>query len=252
MHTIKWITSIPNAESDCLHALSQSVSIELALKDDFVWVRGEAESEEAFLLINQRLRAIPGAERFRVVDTNLLQPIDSRLPTGVYPDGPWQTAASVLSVEFPPSGLGSQAIAKVEFQIVRAATVKANAALAPTILECDFETWMQWALHSSEARLGALAFACDATGHTVIRGLPLPPLAGTHWIEYDNIAVEVGYSWQPAVSVATLNRVLTTSFDAVHFLQSDGQLKVLDHSSFVMATRSSIRATAESMAVRRE
>ena len=249
MPTIQWMTSIPVAESDCLHSLVRAANIELSIKNDLVWLRGEAESEEALLEIDHRLRAIPGAERFRVVDTNLLQPIERLLPTRACPDGPWQSAASVLSVEIPPSSLSGAQPNVVAFEIVRGATSEANATLAPSILECDFTDWSQWALQASEARLGGLAFACDASGRTIVRGFPLPPFAGKRWIEYGNVAVAVGHSWQPAVSVKTLNRVLNATTETIHFLEEDRQ-RVLDHSSFVMATRSSIRATADSLAVR--
>ena len=52
MPTIKWMTSIPVAESANLHALAQSINIELSIKGEIVWLRGEAESEEALLEID--------------------------------------------------------------------------------------------------------------------------------------------------------------------------------------------------------
>ena len=247
MPTIKWMTSIPVAESADLHALAQSVNFQLSLKDEIVWLRGEAESEEALLEIDQRLRSIPGAQRYRVVDANLLQPIESVLPIRVHLDGPWYSAASMLSVELPSAGLAGQKPNEVELQIVRTATVEANSTLTPSILECEFAAWSQWALQSSEARLSALAFACNEVGRTMICGLPLPPLAGKRWIEYDNVAVEVGHSWKPSVSVKTLNRILAASSEAIHFLEVNGRHRVLDRASFVMATRSSIRTTAGSI-----
>jgi len=222
------------------------------LGEDRLWLRGRAESEEALFQIDQRLRAIPGAERFRVVDADLLQPIDRMLPTCSCPQGPWQKADSVLDVELPSAGLGAPKPNEVTLQIVRAPSVLANASLTPSILECDFLALSQWALRSSEVRLGALAFACDATGQTIVRGLPLPPLAGRRWIEYDRVAVEVGYSWEPAVSVRTLNLAVAQSDDSIHFLEADGRERVIDHFSFVKATRGSVRATAESIGVRCE
>lgn len=247
MPTIKWMTSIPVAESADLHALAQSINIELSIKGEIVWLRGEAESEEALLEIDQRLRSIPGALRYRVVEASLLQPIDRLLPTCVEPEGPWHSAASMLRVELPSAGLGGQKPDEVELRLVRTATSEANSTLTPSILECEFAAWSQWALQSSEARLSALAFACDESGHAIIRGLPLPPLAGKRWIEYDNVAVEVGHSWKPAISVETLNRSLSVTSEAIHFFETDGRQRVLDQSSFVMATRSSIRSTAESI-----
>jgi hypothetical protein len=247
MPTIQWITSIPIGQSDCLHTWAHSANVELSLKDDIVWMRGKAESEEALTEVDQRLRAIPGAERFQVVDTNLLRPIDSRLPTCAYPDGPWKPAAAMLCVQLPPSGLGSPTPSAVTFRTTRGATVAANSTLSPSILECNFAEFSQWAITSSEARLGALAFACNESGRTIVRGNPLPPVAGTRWIEYDHVAVRVGHSWQPPVSVQTLNQALETSSNAIHFLEADGRVRVLSHSVFVMAMRSSVRLTAHSI-----
>lgn len=247
MPTIQWITSIPIRQSDCLHTWVHSANVELLSKDDIVWMRGQAESEEALIEVDQRLRAIPGAERFQVVDNHLLRPIDSRLPTCVYPDGPWKSAAAMLRVELPPSGLCGSTPSTVTFRTTRGATAAANSTLTPSILECNFPEFYRWAITSSETRLEALAFACDADGQTIVRGLPLPPVNGMRWIEYDNVAVPVGHSWQPSVSVQTLNQALETSSDAIHFLEADGRLRVLEHSVFVMATRSSVRLTAQSI-----
>ena len=247
MPTIQWMTSIPITESVCLHAFLQSANVKLSIQDDLVWLRGEAESEEGLIEIDQRLRTIPGAERFVVVNTNLLQPIGSLLPTTACPDGPWQSPSALLCVDLPAAGLSGQNPGSVRINVVRTATAEANSKLTPTVLECDFDSWRQWALHASEVRLGALAFACNATGMTLVRGTPLPPLAGKRWIEYGNVAVEIGHSWKPSVSVETLNRSLETTSEAIHFLENDGRLRVLDRSSFVLATRSSVRATAESI-----
>ena len=252
MPTIQWMTSVPVTESASLHCLVQSTNVKLSLKDELVWLRGEAESEEAMSEIDQRLRAIPGAERFLVVGTNLLRPIDALLPTSACPEGPWQSPSSILRVDLPAAGLGGRTSDGIRIDVVRSATTIANSALAPTILECEFSTWSHWALQASETRLSALAFACDADGKTMVLGNPLPPVSGKRWIEYGNVAVEIGHSWVPSVSVETLNHALAASSGAIHFLGPDGQLCVLGRSSFVMATRSSVRATANRLAVHRE
>ena len=240
----QWIASIPINESVALHPLVQQLTMQILVEDEELWLRGSFESEDAFHKANQLLRTIPGAVRYRVTEDNMLLQVDHRLPTRICPDGSWQTPQTFLKTDLPTANLAGMMPKKATIEIVRAASQQANVEGTPSFLECDFDAFKRWALQSSKVRLGGLSFACGSDGNTFIRGTTLPYIEGTSWIEYGSVAIPIGYSWQPAVSVQTLNSIVKSDPDTMHFLSADNNHRKIDLNDFVKATPSSVRATA--------
>jgi hypothetical protein len=104
--------------------------------------------------------------------------------------------------------------------------------------------WNQFALNAPEVRLRQLRFAVDETGNVVIRGKPLPPVRGRRYVLDGNIAVQAGFTWDPAVTADVLSRRLGLSSEALALFHDDGTFSRIESEQFVPATRSAVRETA--------
>jgi len=83
----------------------------------------------------------------------------------------------------------------------------------------------------------------------IIRGTPLPPIAGRRYFERDGIALPCGFELQPAVDATVLQALLQTSAADLVIFDEDGSCQRVNAEDFVAASRSAVRATAEALGV---
>jgi hypothetical protein len=112
------------------------------------------------------------------------------------------------------------------------------------LLMMNLDDWREFALNAPEVRLRQLRFAVDEAGHVVVRGEPLPPVRGRQFVLDGNIAVQAGFTWEPAVSADVLSRRLGLSAEALALFHDDGTFSRIESEQFVPATRSAVRETA--------
>jgi hypothetical protein len=115
----------------------------------------------------------------------------------------------------------------------------------PSVLLTTIDRWNDYAIRAPQVRLDRWQFAADEGGRVVIRGQPLPPLAGQRWVEQDGIAVPAGWWWSPPVEATIVRLVLGLEADDFALWQLDGTWERIGAARFVRASRTAVRATAE-------
>jgi hypothetical protein len=235
--SFQWIIRIALTDAEALAPL-RLIRIEVAEKEPFVWVRGAGDDEQ----LERLVRALPAIARYEVTAGNRLRKLESRIPDEILPALNWQPLNAWLRVRMPstnpspPPYVGGYSVG---LRIVRSSEERPIDLLMTSIGE-----WRDFALRAPELRLRQLRFAADAAGNVVIRGNPLPPLPGRQFVLHANIAVQAGFTWEPAVSADVLVRRLGLSADALALLHEDGTYSRIESEQFVTATRSAIRETA--------
>lgn len=234
-----WVICLAPADAASLAPLRLTRGIEVAEKAPFIWLRGNHTDEH----IEPLLRALPAVARYELLPNNRLRRLELRIPSETLPALPWQPLSAWLRVQMPPAPRSADSEDALP-QTVALHIVRSNEERTPELLVTDLREWQAFAQSAPEIRLRQLRFAADGTGNVVVRGRPLPPLPGTQFVLFSNIAIKAGFTWEPAVSAEVLARRLGLSPEAVALFHDDGTFTRIEGEQFVPATRSAIRETA--------
>jgi len=263
------------AERDAgsLGRLWRIAGVEVCRCADAIWLRGAGPDEAT----DRRLRSVAGARRFAVLDDGQLLPTAARVPRGHLPEGPWIALRQWAEIDVPTAAMAGRAEARVPLRLVRSAAEReADVLLTP------FDRFYDYAVAAPQVRLDRWSFAvAGATGAhdsgsrsrqtldrnvndgegaakvwrlrlrhcaVVIRGTPLPPLAGARFVDRGGVAVPAGWTWSPAVDAPTLRRLLQLEKGDLTLWTLDGPWQRIAADDFARAGRSAIRATAEGLA----
>ncbi len=190
------------------------------------------------------------ARRFRCLADGQLIAVDQRVPSGVLPQGDWTALTKWLTCSLPPTVWPGSPPSGVVLHLVRVSTP-----LEPSLLLLPFSDWQAYITTAPQVRLDRLAFALDSAGRALVRGMPLPPLVGQRFVDFQGIAVPVGWHWEPAVDAATLRELF--GFDAGNedcrrqpgdlalLTSADCSWELVPAEAFVQVTRSAVRRSAE-------
>lgn len=110
----------------------------------------------------------------------------------------------------------------------------------PALLETTLSRLSEHCTVAPQWRIARWSFAAAADGRTFVRGLPLPALPGTQWVETDGICVPAGTAWSPAVEPAVLRQLLRLAPGDIALLRSDGTWDRLAAGDWVRASRSAV------------
>jgi hypothetical protein len=111
----------------------------------------------------------------------------------------------------------------------------------------ELESYVSYA---PQIRLERLQFAATADGQVLIRGTPLPPVAGRRYILHEeSVAVPAGYAWAPAVSAKVLKKMFNVGADALILWHENGRITSLPGEQFIPVTRRSMHATRRAITV---
>ncbi len=233
-----WAVRMPRAGATAAGRLRAVAGIEACLAGEDLWLHGSEHGED----LEKSLRMLPGAERFLVAADGQLRPIPGSVPRGRLPDGPWVPLAEWFRLELPVAGLGGRMSRRARLTLVRCfKPEEAN------LLVVGIEQWEDYAVMAPQVRLDRWQFAAAADKRVLVRGEPLPPLPGRHWIERQGIAVPAGWTWSPPVEPAVVRRLLSLEGDDIALLHPDGTWERVPGGSFCRACRSAARRTAEEL-----
>jgi hypothetical protein len=243
-----WAASLPREEIAALKTLRRGPRLEVCDADSLVWLRGDRADER----LDRRLRMIPGGRRFAVQGDGQLRPVESHVPVGHLPRGPWTPLAEWLDVDLPTAAWPGESTDRVPFRLERSA-MSEDASVEPTLLVTSLSAWTAYGRTAPQVRLDRWTFAADRQVRVIVRGLPLPPLRGERFIERGGVAVPVGWRWTPEVDPQVVRDLLCRETPHMQpndlaLLFPDGSWEHLASESFVKADRSAIRLTAESIA----
>jgi hypothetical protein len=219
--------------------------IEVCERPGSVWLRGgDLES------VDSQLRGLPDARRFRCLADGQLIAVDHLVPSSVLPEGEWTPLAKWFTCTMPLSAWPGSTPPGAVLRLVRTSTP-----VEPSLLLLPLGDWQAYVATAPQVRLDRLSFALDSAGRVLVRGVPLPPLDGQRFVEFEGIAVPVGWHWQPAVDAATLRALFgldSTSEvprhhqgDLALFTSANCEWEQIPEPAFVQVTRSAVRLSAE-------
>jgi hypothetical protein len=201
-----------------------------------IWLRGQRGDEG----LDAKLAGLPARERYEWLAPDQLRQIDRRIPSTRLPGIQWQPLTAWLQIEMPTAAMPGNHPTAIPLRLVRSTLEREPELLLTTLDELE-----QFAAVAAQVRLDRLQFAANAEGSVIVRGRPLPPLPGQRFVLHGGVAVQAGFSWEPAVGAEVLARRFGVSGDAVALWSEDGSVARLQAEQFVPASRSAIRATEQ-------
>jgi hypothetical protein len=241
----RWAAVLPKAFAAFLGPLRLADGIEVCEQPESVWLRGGDLGS-----VNSQLSCLPEARRFRCLADGQLIAVDHLVPSDVLPRGEWTPLSKWLACTIPPTAWPGSTPAGVRLRLVRASTP-----VEPSLLLLPLRDWQIYVATAPQVRLDRLSFALDSAGRVLVRGKPLPPLDGQRFVEFEGIAVPVGWHWQPAVDAATLRALFGLDTPCEDRREQQGDVTLLTSpdcawervpaQAFAQVTRSAVRLSAE-------
>jgi hypothetical protein len=232
----RWAVCLRAADSGSVAMLRLEPGIEALETADKLWLRGTTSDERIDLL----LRQLPDAARFEVLSDGQLRPEGKRLPHGRLPQGPWIALQSLARVELPVATLAALPPERIPFDCVRILTIE-----EANVLLTNMNDWQAFGCSASQVRLQKLTFAVSSDGRVMVRGTPLPSIAGERFYERAGIALACGWGWPHWLDHGTVRAALGIDAEDLALFSPAGTWELVPGDQFVRATRSAIRLSGE-------
>ena len=236
-----WAARLPRESAGTAAALRLRTDLLVADAADHLWLRGQTLAPELEL----ELRKLSGAERFDLSDGGALTPRGSRVPTMSLPaELNWQKPDEYFRLTPQPAALAGEVSARVTLSVVRDPDLREREA---NVLVASLRAWVQYASNAPIVRLRPLRFAASADGRVLLRGTPLPPLAGRRYVEQEGVALPSGFVFSPALDAAGVRALVCTDPQSLALFHEDGTYERIDAEEFVPASRAAARATGDAL-----
>jgi hypothetical protein len=226
---------LPIAGGSNLGSLRTNGGVEVCEEPDRIWLRTADPAES----LRKKFRGLPGAMLFAVSADGQLCRVGSLVPRGHLPAGPWIQLSSWLHVRLPTAALPALPPNRIPLRLVADHSYR-----EPNLLLTSLAEWTAYGLAAPQVRLDRWHFAVSAAGEVIVRGTPLPPLAGARLVEEQGIAVPSGWHWSPAVDADVLCNMFKLSSQDLLLWTPQGRRERIASEQFVRATRSAIRLSA--------
>jgi MoxR-vWA-beta-propeller ternary system domain bpX2 len=226
---------LPIADASNVGSLRTNAGVEVCEARDRIWLRTVNPAEA----LRKKLRGLPGALLFAVSGDGQLCRIGSRVPRGHLPEGPWIELSTWLEVRLPTAALPAELPNRIPLSLVADQVYRESNLLLTSLAE-----WTAYGVTAPQVRLDRWHFAVSEKGDVIVRGTPLPPLAGTRLVEEHGIAVPSGWHWSPAVDADVLTSLFQLATHDVLLWTPQGRRERIAAEQFVRATRSAIRLSA--------
>lgn len=229
-----WAIQLPFDRAHAAAALRLMADVEVCVSNDALWLRGASADQT----LERALRALPAAGRFTVQD-GLLTPIDARVPVGRLPDGPWSAIAAWFEPSPPPAALPGKLETQQSRVMIR--LVASESPMPTSILLTSWQVFSAWVQTAPEVRLRAITFARADDGRTFIRGTPLPPISGRHFVETDGLAIPAGRALDPSIHPVAMLEMIRGQSDDFALLLEDASAVRIPRDMFSPASRALVR-----------
>jgi hypothetical protein len=241
-----WALELDAGDIASLGRLRLERGLEACQQGDRLWLRGGNLDESLAL----RVRQLPALERYTVLSDQALVAEGHQVPHGYLPQGPWLPLAELIEIARPESGSAAHENGVLNtWMPASLVLVRDDLIREPNLLLARIDLWSDYAAAAPQIRLNRWSFAANDCGEVLIRGTPLPPIAGQRFVEIEGVAVEAGWMWSPRVEPVVLRQKLELAADDLVLLRSDGEAigavraEIIPAASFVKATRSAVRLT---------
>jgi hypothetical protein len=236
---LKWAAAIAARDASSLEELRLWPGVEVCRQDGQLWLRGADLDDET----RKAIRRVPGAVFHELKGDGRLRLLGARLHKGRLPQGPWQALSSYLAVEAPSAALGGQRPVPAALSVVRISAERPANGILTTL-----SAWAAYVDTAAAIRLRCVSFAVASDGRVIVRGTPIPPVAGLRLVEDDGVAVPCGWAWTPTVEAAVVRELLGLEDDDFALLTPEEPVVIIRADSFAAACRSAVRLTAREAA----
>lgn len=237
----RFVWSLPGSEVRALAELREWSGVEL-LADPLdtgaplVWLRAAALSDEQWA----RCSRLPGVDRYMVLEDRRLVRVDALVPCGPVPQGTWSPLRERMQILLPrPSEAVPSLPAPMKLSLVRSGEPVESNWLLTSLAE-----WTAYVVAAPQVRLARWTFIASPDGRVVVRGAPVPPIAGARFVERSGLVVPAGYAWTPEVEPEIVRAALGLAAGDAAWLTADGAWRVIPAGDWVQASRSAVRLTA--------
>ena len=236
----KWAAQVALDDAQLAVHLRLMDGVEVCTTEDSIWLRGPSRDGSAAI----ELSAIAGEKRFAVWEDNQLLPLGKLVPHGYLPNGPWMPIREWLELELPTLAppAAPQRPSPIRLRLVQDRTPRPS-----NILCTRLGIWTAYVETAPRIRLDQWSFAINDGDRCVIRGIPLPPLAGTQFVERDGIAVPAGWTWWPSVEPAIVRGLFGLDNGDLGLWEYDSGWQVIPQQNWVRTTRSAVRISARKL-----
>lgn len=202
---------------------------------EHLWVQIEETDEP----LDGDLLSLP-AVCFAALEDGQLIERGQRVPRGYLPKVDWSPIDQWMTIQMTAPALAAQAPPPVRLQMAPSDDPQTT-----SVLVTSCEKWEKYVQTAPQIRLSPLSFAQNGDRQVVIRGTPLPPISGTHFVESDGVAVAAGWRWNPPVAANVLARSLQVAADDLALLYADGTWERIGGEEFVQASRVAVRLSSQ-------
>lgn len=221
--------------AETLGRVCNRAELSIGETEQHLWVRWEQEKAA----LDGDLLSLP-AVRFAVLEDGQLIERGRSVPLGYLPEVAWTPIAEWMTIQIEAPALAATIPAPVRLQMRTSDAVQES-----SVLVASRHTWRDYAETAPQVRLNRLVFAQNGDQEVIVRGTPLPPIAGTYFVEQAGVAAVAGWTWSPPIAAEVLARSLQISGDDLALLHADGSWEAIRGEEFVRATRTAVRASTQ-------
>jgi hypothetical protein len=208
--------------------------LQVAVRQDQIWVRGILDDNE----VDLRIRQMPALHRFVVSQNDQLFLPNGQTPVAYLPRLEWKLILQFLPVEWPVSAYTAVSDEKLKVELVQSGKEE-----NPVVLRCSLSDFQIWADSAPEVRIKCLKFVADREGSVRVMGHPLPTIPGTSFWSCEGLLLPSGFTLKFSILAPALLQRCNPEGDSLVFLQADGSWERIPLALFVAASRSGIRQT---------
>ena len=242
-----WAARLGPEDARGARVLRVQDGIEGAYEGDVLWLRGPALDPA----LETRLRCIAGLERFVLREPDLLVrggtlgrgEVLPKVPVLRLPDLVWRPLGELIEIHKPPAQLATARTQRVPVTLVKGGREQPAAALL-----LPLATLREWTEAAPRVRLEPLLFVVSESGRAIVRGAPLPPVAGQPLWETTRVLLPTGATVDPPLPRSELRPALApTAPDDAWILFDDGGVGIIPEAAWTGLSRGAVRATVEGM-----
>ncbi|MCW3463829.1 hypothetical protein [Chitinophaga nivalis] len=208
--------------------------LQAAVTPTYIWLRGIPWPAP----IAPQLHSLPALHTYLLDAGGQLFPLNGLTPVATLEDLPWQPLQTVLPITLPVSALPAQLPTPCNIQLIASDQVLPGNALRTTL-----DIWCDYAATAPLVRLQPLTFAAAAHGEVLIIGTPLPAIPGKAYVQYGQLLLPAGYTFNPPGIASLISAQLNPQQEDLLLFDHTGAWERISPAAFVPAGRSAARLT---------
>ncbi len=233
MKKLLLLLSIKNIEY--LGEFRDSQSLEIALDNELLWVRGFNESSDNLV----ETKKLPTESIYYLDEDNNIFLPDKLTPIDKLKKLNWQPINEFIKAEFPKS-LSPAKIENVNSYSIK--IIPSDKEKKSQALLTDSDLFKNYVISALEVRLAKLIFALSENNQVLIIGDILPPLQGkTYWIK-DNILLPNGFDFEIPIIAKIISEKIDNKKASYIVFDKESNYQKISKDFFAKVSRYAVRS----------